>query len=153
MKKLLIGGAALVALGSDRRTDDTDYLIFDPSNKNEFIHAEGNIDYINAAANKFFAEIWELEKVNNSEIASPQALLELKAYALTMHCRNFNFFKADQQEYDIKFLVRKFGLKSGVSIVKKYVDAGAMYEINKFISSVKFYFFSPFKNCKNERTN
>lgn len=140
MKKLLIGGAALVSLGSDRRTEDTDFLIFDSTNKNEFIHdPAGNIDYINAAANKFFAEIWDLERNNNTGVASPQALLELKAYALTMHCRNFNFAKADQQEYDIKFLVRKFGLKlTGNCIVRKYIDAGAMYEINKVIQSVKF---------------
>ena len=139
MKKLLIGGAALVHLGSDRRTLDTDYLIFDSTTTKEFIHDEANnVDYINANGNKFFAEIWKLEENNNTGIASPQALLELKAYAFTMHCRNFNFAKSDQQEYDMKFLVRTFGLKNGVSIVKKYVDNGAMYEINKVISSVKF---------------
>ncbi len=36
-KKILIGGAALVKLGSSRSTDDTDYLIFDGNSTEHFI--------------------------------------------------------------------------------------------------------------------
>ena len=137
MKKILIGGAALVSLGSDRRTEDTDFLIFDSTNKNEFIHdPAGNIDYINAAANKFFAEIWDLERNNNTGVASPQALLELKAYAFIQHCLNGFWGKANAAEYDIKFLVLTFNLL-GVNILKKYATKGEIFEIDKVIKSAK----------------
>jgi hypothetical protein len=136
-KQLMIGGQALVKLGSNRTTADTDYLVNDVTSKLAFIHnIESNIDYCNANANLFFAEVWKMEKNNNGEIASPQALLELKAYCLVQHCLNGFFKKADDAEFDIKFLVRSFNLKS-VSIVKKYVSAGELSEIQKVISSVK----------------
>ena len=136
LDKILIGGRALVALGSDRSTDDTDYLVNDKSNTNAFSHDEqANIDYCNANGLDFFKAIYEIEKGN--QIASPQSLLELKAYAFIQHCQNFNFAKADQAEYDMKFLVRKFNLKS-VKTVNKFALSGQVSEIAKIIKSVKF---------------
>ena len=136
MKKVLIGGRALVALGSDRSTDDTDYLINDKSSKNPFYNdTKANVDYCNANGLDFFKAIWKIEQ--NSQIASPQSLLELKAYSFIQHCQNFNFAKADQAEYDIKFLVRKFRLK-GVEVLKKFARAGELAEVTKIIKSVKF---------------
>lgn len=132
-EKILIGGQALKQLGSDRYTDDVDYLINDESSKQAFITGV-NIDYLNANGNKFFASIFDAEKENN--IASPQSLLELKAYAFVQHCQNFNFKKADACEYDIKFLVRKFNLKT-VKTVKKYISTGELSEVEKIIKSVK----------------
>lgn len=139
MKQLMIGGQALLKLGNDRSTDDTDYLIDAAPNKEPFIFdRENNIDYVNANGNKFFNEIWKLEADNNAELASPRALLELKAYSLVMHCRNFNFRKADQAEYDMKFLVRTFDLGPlAVNIVKYHVSTGEFSEIIKIINSVK----------------
>ena len=77
----------------------------------------------------------EIEK--NNEQATPNSLFELKAYAFVQHCQNFNFKKADDCEYDIKFLVRNFGI-TGSKIAKKYMTSGEYSEIEKIIKSVKF---------------
>lgn len=133
--KILIGGHALVQLGSSRSTNDTDYLVNDLSTTAIFIHdKEANIDYINANGSKFFAIIYANEAGN--EIASPASLLELKAYSFVQHCLNHNWQKADDAEYDMKFLVRTFGVRS-VSIVKNFVSVGELSEIVKVINSVK----------------
>jgi hypothetical protein len=77
-----------------------------------------------------------MEAKNNGELASPQALLELKAYSLVQHCLNGFWKKADEAEFDIKFLVREFNL-TGVKIVKKFISAGELAEIEKIIKSVR----------------
>ena len=101
--QILIGGRALVELGSSRSTSDTDYLVC-VNSKEAFIRdSENNIDYLNANGNDFFRAIFEVEKDN--KIASPQSLLELKVYAFVQHCQNFNWQKVDDCEYDIRFLV------------------------------------------------
>lgn len=133
MTKILVGGQALRNLGSDRYTNDVDYLINDKSSTAAFITGE-NEDLLNANGNKFFAEIFAIE--NGNEQATPQSLFELKCYAFVQHCQNFNFAKADTCEYDIKFLVRNFGIKSS-TIAKKYITAGEYGEIQKIIDSVK----------------
>ena len=137
MKKLMIGGQALVKLGSDRITNDTDYIVNDMNSKDAFIFDQANnIDYINANGNKFFAEIWNMEAKNIGEIASPQSVLELKAYSLVQHCFNGFWAKADATEYDMKFLVRTFNL-TGVKIANKFMTAGELSEVNKVINSVR----------------
>jgi hypothetical protein len=136
-KQLMIGGQALVKLGSSRSTFDTDYLINDVNSKVAFIHdPEKNIDYCNANGNDFFADVWEMEKNNNGEIASPQALLELKAYSFVQHCLNGFFKKADEAEYDLKFLAREFNL-SKIKIANKHISEGELREVNKVITSLK----------------
>lgn len=136
-KQLMVGGNALVALGSSRKTLDTDYLVCDTTSKLAFIHdTANNVDYINANGNAFFAQIWAMEKNNMGPLASPQALLELKAYAFAQHCQNRFFQKADNDEYDIQYLIRQFNL-TGVKLVKKHVSAGAMVEIQKVIDNVR----------------
>ncbi len=139
MKKLMIGGQALVKLGSSRTTKDTDYLVDDKTSTEPFIFdRENNIDYINANGNKFFAEIWKMEQNNEGELASPIALINLKAYSLVMHCRNFHFSKADDAEYDIKFLARTFNLSlKSVSILKKYTSSGEFSEIEKIFNNIR----------------
>jgi len=134
MTRILIGGQALRELGSDRHTNDVDYLVNDTSTKDAFITSE-KVDLINANGNKFFAEVFKIEEGN--KIATPQSLLELKAYSFVQHCQNFNWAKVDSTEYDIKFLVRKFNLKS-IKIANKYMTSGELSEINKIINSVKF---------------
>jgi hypothetical protein len=134
MTHILIGGQALRELGSDRHTNDVDYLVNDTSTNDAFITSE-KVDLINANGNKFFAEIFKIEEGN--KIATPQSLLELKAYSFVQHCQNFNWAKVDSTEYDIKFLVRKFNLKS-IKIANKYMTSGELSEINKIINSVKF---------------
>lgn len=134
-KKILVGGEALRQLGNDRFTSDIDFLIFDASTKAAFIHNESeNVDFLNANGNKFFAEIYKIEE--NNEIASAQSLFELKAYAFVQHCQNFNFSKADACEYDIKFLVRNFGIKES-KIAKRYITLGELSEIDKIIKNTK----------------
>lgn len=130
-EKILIGGQALRNLGSDRHTEDYDYLIYIDS-KEAFLH-EGDVDYLNANGNQLFKEIYEIEKGN--EQATPQALLELKCYAFVQHCQNFNFAKADACEYDIKFLVRNFDVQP--KIIQKYVSRGEYSEIEKIVKSVR----------------
>jgi len=132
VKQILIGGQALRNLGSDRYTDDTDYLVNDITSKEAFIVSE-SVDYLNANGNKLFAEIYNIEE-NNSQ-ATPQSLFDLKAYAFVQHCQNFNFSKADACEYDLKFLVRNFNCKPVV--VKKYITSGELSEIVKIVNSVK----------------
>ncbi len=137
MKKLLIGGQALVQLGSSRSTNDTDYLIFYKSSNQPFLVDEvNNIDYINANGGDFFHECWKAEKGNDTGIASPQTLLELKAYAFVQHCQNRFFQKADDCEYDMKFLVRKFNL-TAIPIAAKYMGEGEYSECMKVIHSTK----------------
>ena len=132
--KILIGGRALIALGSSRNTLDTDYLVNIPG-EGAFIHDEkNNVDYCNAAGLKFFAEIWKKEE--GREIASPAGLLELKAFSFVQHCLNGNFQKADDAEYDMKFLIRRFNL-STPKIVKKYTTAGEFSEIMNVYNSTK----------------
>jgi len=132
--QILIGGQALRELGSDRYTNDIDYLVNDKSTTKAFVTSK-EIDYINANGNKFFAAVYKIEEGN--EIATPQSLLELKAYAFVQHCQNFNWTKVDACEYDIKFLVRKFNLK-GVKIANKHISTGELSEVQKVINSVKF---------------
>jgi len=131
--KILVGGQALRNLGSDRYTNDVDYLVNDSSTTKAFITGE-NEDLLNANGNKFFAEIFAIE--NGNEQATPQSLFELKVYAFVQHCQNFNFAKADSCEYDMKFLVRNFGIESS-KIAKKYISNGEYSEIVKIINSVK----------------
>jgi hypothetical protein len=132
--QILIGGQALRNLGSDRNTEDLDYLVNDTMSKEAFICSD-SVDYLNANGNKFFAEVYNIEQGN--EQATPQSLFELKAYAFVQHCQNFKFAKADACEYDIKFLVRNFGINKSI-IAKKYMTSGEYSEIEKIIKSVKF---------------
>ena len=130
--KILIGGQALRNLGSDRHTNDFDYLINDTTTDETFITSE-NVDFLNANGNKFFAEIFKIEKGNIQ--ATPQSLFDLKVYAFVQHCQNFNWAKADSCEYDIKFLFRYFGCRPDIS--KKYISEGELSEVAKIINSVK----------------
>jgi len=130
--KVLIGGQALMRLGSSRSSLDMDYLVNDESTTQVFIHTD-EADYINANGHKFFNEIWEAEK--DRDIASPQSLLELKSFSFVQYCLNRDWQKADDAEYDIKFLCRKFLLKN-VYTVNKYITNGQLQEINKVIDSV-----------------
>lgn len=136
IKKLLIGGQALLELGSSRGTADTDYLVNDTTTTEMFIKDEAaNVDYINANGHKFFSEVWGMEEGNEGAVASPLALIELKAFSFVQHCLNMNWKKADEAEFDMKFLVRTFGVKP--SIAKKYVTAGEWSEVEKVINSTK----------------
>ena len=131
----LIGGQKLKELGSTRHTEDSDYIIFD-SSKDVFSHdSSKNIDYINAAKNSFFGKIWKKE-IKNPEI-SLNSLFELKCYSFVQHCQNMNFTKADNDEFDIKFLVRKLGFNVKFNIVKKYISVGEVSEIAKIINNMK----------------
>ncbi len=133
MDKILIGGRALVALGSSRNTLDIDYLVDDKSTKETFIHKDG-VDYYNANGSKFFKEIYKKEKAN--QIASPQSLLELKAYGWVQHSLNGNWKKVTDYKYDIKFLVQNCDVRE-LKIVQKYLSESEYEEVSKFIKSIK----------------
>jgi len=104
-RKILIGGKAMMVHGSNRLTSDTDYLIFDENNFKMFIKDEKeNIDYVNGNGCNFFKEIWKEAIKSDSDIASPEILIELKSYAWVEHMRTFKFLKANNDAYDIRFL-------------------------------------------------
>jgi len=141
-KQLLIGGQALRQLGSTRFTADTDYLV-NVANGSLFFHdTQNSVDYINAGAKnqkgananaaKFFAEIWKMEAKNNTGIASVQAIAELKAYSLIQNCLNGDWKKADEAEFDLKFL-KSIGATLP-TIARKYVSEGQFSEISKIFS-------------------
>jgi len=132
--QILIGGQALRNLGSDRHTNDLDYLINDTKTKDAFITSK-EIDFLNANGNTFFNEIYQIEKENKQ--ASPQSLFELKAYALVQHFQNFNFKKAAACEYDLKFLYLTFGIKDA-PIAKKYMNSGEYSEIMNVVNEAKW---------------
>jgi len=130
----LIGGARLRDLGSSRHTEDIDYLVHIPGEP-LFIKNPG-IDLINAAAgNLFFQEIWKKELKNNE--ISINSLIELKCYSLVQHCQNGHFGKADNDEFDIKFLSRLAEFNVNFGIVKKHITAGQLAEIVTFINKMK----------------
>lgn len=134
-KKILIGGKALNVYGSNRLTEDTDYLIFDKDSHKPFLKDEvKNIDYINGNGSNFFNEIYIIEQDN--QIASPQSLLELKAYGYIQHRLNGNTRKAIEYEYDLKFLALEFGLKA-VKVVKRYISKAELEEIENILKSVQ----------------
>ena len=133
MKKILIGGRALVALGSSRNTLDIDYLVDDKSTTEMFIHRDG-CDYCNANGSRFFKKIYELEKEN--QMATPQSLLELKAYGWVQHCLNGNWKKVTDYEYDIKFLVQNHNVRQ-LKIVPEFLSEGELKEVTDFINSIK----------------
>ena len=138
-KQLMIGGQALRQLGSTRFTADTDYLVCVKNGSLFFHDTQNNVDYINAGAQnqkgananaaKFFAEIWKMEKQNKTNIASVQAIAELKSYSLIQNCLNFDFKKADEAEFDLKFL-KSLGATLPM-VCKKYVTEGQFLEIEK----------------------
>jgi hypothetical protein len=136
MEKILIGGKALIALGSSRGTEDTDYLICDPKDRRTFIHDEENIDLINGGGcmpiAKFFKKVYEAEK--GKEVASAQSLLDLKAFAYIQHVKNGFGQKADDAEFDMKFLVRNFGV-TGLKLAFDFLTPSERETINKIISS------------------
>ena len=66
LNKILVGGQALRNLGSDRYTNDVDYLINDATTKQSFICSQ-NVDYLNANGNKLFAEIQQQMMVKAKE--------------------------------------------------------------------------------------
>ena len=131
MKKLMIGGQALRNLGSTRFTDDVDYLYNNLDSKEAFVKEPG-ADYLNANGNPFFKAVWDLEENNDSEIASLQALAELKAFAWVQHFQNGNFKKVADCEFDLRFLASK-GVK-GFKIVSNFV---ASYEYKEVIGLLK----------------
>ena len=131
--KILIGGRALVALGSCRNTSDIDYLVDCKESREMFLHDEG-IDYCNANGHPFFKALYKKEKGN--QIASPQSLLELKAFAWVQHYQNANYNKANDAEYDIKYLVINYGVHE-LKTVRKYLADFECAEIEKMINSVR----------------
>jgi hypothetical protein len=138
--QILIGGQALRTHGSSRHTNDTDFLISVPGLP--LFQEVNGVDYINAAATPrnaaeaeviaLYAEIYAAEQGN--EVASLDALAEMKALSLVMHCRNAKWQKADDAEFDIKFAVR-----NGAKITRffKYFGGGEAAEVQKIVNSVK----------------
>lgn len=59
MHKILIGGQALMKLGSTRNSLDEDYLVYIDNDNRLFIHFL-NMDLINSYNHPFFKEIWTI---------------------------------------------------------------------------------------------
>lgn len=131
LNKILIGGAALRELGSVRHTDDLDYLVWMDDNFTPFHTSEG-VDLINANSTNFFESIYNIEK--GKEIASPQSLFDLKAFALIEHMRNGNFNKVNDCRYDLNFLKINFGIED-INTLKKYITKAEHNEILSNLNS------------------
>lgn len=135
---ILIGGKKLLELGSDRHSDDTDYLIYNEENKEIFSNLDNGIDLINAANHPLLKSVWDNE-VKNNEITII-GLFCLCAWAFVNHCQNFNWQKADAKEYDIRFLVRyakSHNIDLSFTILKDNLHSGEFEEILKIVESVK----------------
>jgi hypothetical protein len=136
-KQLLIGGQALVELGLSRHTRDINYLIKDQSSPFAFIvDTTLNIGYVNANGSTFLNAVWQHEQANLGSIASPQALLELQAYSFVRHSLEGNWNQADEAEFDIKFLARKFSL-TGFKIIQRFVSETQSAEIRQIIDLIR----------------
>lgn len=134
MRKL-IGGQKLRELGSDRHTDDVDYIIYDESGT-ELFNCSEKCDVVNAALNPFYSAVWALDA--GSDSVSLRALLEMTVFTFVQHCENGKWEKADSKEYDIKFLCRKIGTKNiDYSIAQGYISAGANEEVEKIIRNIR----------------
>lgn len=129
MKKYLIGGARMVELGSDRRTNDIDFLI-NEKGRELFTH-EGDVDYINAAAHPFYAAIWEAAQ---TEGITAQLMFEMKAFSLVQHCQNRNFAKVATTEYDLRRLFLDHDTNTA-PIARRHMTAG---EYNEVLNTLKF---------------
>jgi hypothetical protein len=127
----LIGGQRMRELGSDRHTDDLDYLVYDESDSRLFINSDTQ-DLINCANHKFYEAIWNLGTVD------AQAMLEMASFTFVQHCLNGNWDKADSKEYDIKFLARLIGKDAKIEIANEFITAGQEQEVKNIITSVKF---------------
>jgi len=131
-KQILIGGQALRELGSCRYTNDTDYLIFDENNFDQFIFdKENNIDYMNGNGSNFAEAIFKIEK--NNKIASAQSLFELKAFSLLSHIRNFNNEKINSTIFDMNFLNQNFDVNISCPTLSKFVTNEEIKTIKKEI--------------------
>lgn len=120
----------MIELGSDRSTNDVDFLIWD-EDKDLFTHdEENNIDYINAAAHPFYAEIWQAAK---GEGITAQLMFEMKAFSLVQHLQNFNFKKVATTEYDMKRLAIDHGVTEA-PIASKHMTSNEYKEVLKTIS-------------------
>jgi hypothetical protein len=116
---------------------DVDYLINDTTTPLAFIHDKANnTDYVNANGHKFFAAMWEMEANNIGPLASPAALLQLKAFSFVQHCLQGHWNKVNSDEFDIKFLVLNCQV-SELDIVSKYITKGQLEEVKKIIKSVR----------------
>lgn len=111
-------------LGSTRHTNDVDYLIND--NDAPLFSHEGDTDYINAAAHSFYREVSTLCEGGE---ATPQAMAEMKAFAWVQHLLNGYWAKADDAEFDLKFLKEKFGVTP--KLVKQHVMPAQYQELMK----------------------
>lgn len=131
MKKYLIGGARMIELGSDRRTEDTDYLVNVEGQELFVKDEENNIDYINANAHPFYAEIWDMAEKTG---ITPQLMFEMKSFSLVQHLLNFSWEKVATTEYDMKRLALDYNI-SDAKICKKYV-AGNHYQ--EILNTIKF---------------
>lgn len=130
--KILIGGQALRELGSERYTNDVDYLVYDENSYEQFMFDQANnIDYMNGNGSNFAEAIYNIEKGN--AIASAQSLFELKAFSLISHIRNFNANKINSTVYDLNFLNINFEIDMNMPTLSKYITLAEKEEIIKNI--------------------
>jgi len=129
-RKVLVGGVALMLLGSSMHPRNVEYLVkIGPKAIDEFQF----FTYYNANANAFFNELWEMEK--RKKIASPQTLLELRAFNYVNLPVDCDWHIKHNLEFDISFLAgpyNRFNL-SGLKILPKYMDKQKLSGFNRFL--------------------
>lgn len=130
--KILVGNKAMRHYGSSIDTGWTEYLTYDESGISSFESETGTI--INNAIHSTYHEaIWDAEQDN--EIASPSSLLKLECYSFIISIQSCNFESADIHEFNIKFLVRKFGV-TNITNLQYYCTLNQYNQVRKIIQIV-----------------
>ena len=133
--KILIGDKAMSILGTTRLSESSCYLVLEGNFIEDILRDEqtGSI-YVNALGNAFYEEIYRSEK--NNLIASPQAMLNLRAYDYIQYLNGKEFEKAAQADYDIRFLIIRYKLQD-INIAKKHLSKLQLQEIENLLKSIK----------------
>jgi len=120
----------MVELGSDRSTNDLDYLV-NVKGQELFTTDEDGNDHINAAAHPFYAEIFKAAETTG---ITAQLMFDMKCFTLVQHCQNRNFCKVASTEYDM----RRLHIDHEVSvapIASKHMTTG---EYKECLNTLKF---------------
>ena len=133
-KKFMIGGCALAELGSSRNEQTLQYLVSKPDHEDLFIYQSKNEVWINAPRHPFYSAIWERESATISPFAPPQSLFEIAVFMWSNNRKNGFWERKINDEFDIKFLARKYNINS-FPIVADYVGDDDLAKIKHMIGN------------------
>lgn len=130
--KILVGNKAMRHYGSSIDSEWTEYLTCDESGMVS-VEPETRTIMYNAIHNMYHKAIWDAEQGN--EIASSSSLLKLECNAIINCIKSGNFEESDEHEFNIKFLVRKFGV-TDITDLQHYCTFRQYNQVRKIIQNV-----------------